>query len=186
MQSTSIKGFRIVYPGVTKTLKSIINIGFGQITTETVNNFGEPVLAVWDTGATRSCINETFALKYKLPISGMTICRGVNSQQQVNTYVVSLVLPNNNYVNDIEICSCDSTFPYGMLIGMDIISKGEFMVCTHNNITVYSFQNPAISLLSFDYILNRPQLGISVNDDFNVDMLCPCGSKLSFKKCCAK
>ena len=57
MEPIITKGFKVTYPGIAKTLKSIVKIDFGNITIETVNNFGNPVLAVWDTGATRSCIN---------------------------------------------------------------------------------------------------------------------------------
>ena len=36
-----------------------------------------------------------------------------------------------------------SEFDYDVLVGMDVITKGDFVVSTVNNITTFSFRMPA-------------------------------------------
>jgi hypothetical protein len=186
MEQIISRGFRICYPGIAKTLKSIIKIGPPCSKNHPIVPINENFIATWDTGATISCIKEEIAVSHNLPICGQRECRGVNSIKTVNTYLSSLVLPNNFAINEIELASCDNSLAVDMLIGMDIISKGELLINTCNNMTIYSFQMPAPTAFSLDQIQSRPQALIQCNENFNENMLCPCGSLSFFKTCCAK
>ena len=181
----NVKGFVTTYPGLVRMLRSKISIGHSCLNNEEAVNFEEEFFAVWDTGAMTSCIKNSIAVKYDLPIRGELECTGVNGTTTVNTYLASLTLPNNAIINEIVLCSCDDSCLCDILIGMDIITKGEFLVSTYNNLTTYSFQMPAINLSSLDRIVFRGDIDINFHPAFYPDMLCPCGSKIKFSDCCS-
>jgi len=73
-----------------------------------------------------------------------------------------------------------------ILIGMDIISQGDFAITNHNNKTMFSFRMP--SMLDLDFVqMDRATQG-KIKKFNNVDRndLCPCGSGKKYKNCCGK
>ncbi|MDR2368294.1 MAG: hypothetical protein LBF58_09340 [Deltaproteobacteria bacterium] len=181
------KGFTIVYPGTAITIRSLVRIGFVRDNKDfQLPPFEDKFLACWDTGATKSCIKESIAKHYNLPSIGEIICRGINSENKVKVYLASIFLPNETVINEIELCSHDDTLNIDLLIGMDIISMGELLVSTSDGITAFSFQSPAATVLTLNSIPLRPKVSFEINQSFNPDMLCPCGSEKIFNKCCGK
>ena len=140
-------------------------------------------MALCDTRATNSCIKNSIALKYSLPICREVTCHGVNGINKVNTYLASIILSTNDIVHEIELTSCDDSVSIDMIIGMDIITKGEFIINTCNGITTYSFQLPAPTFLSLDQIMLHPNVKIYLNEE---DKQCPCSNLLPFNLCCKK
>jgi uncharacterized protein YecA (UPF0149 family) len=74
-----------------------------------------------------------------------------------------------------------------LLIGMDLISLGDFAVTNFAGKTVFSFRVPSVQMIDFVQSGNRgavpPPSGVSKagrNDP------CPCGSGKKFKKCCLR
>jgi hypothetical protein len=110
----------------------------------------------------------------------------VNGAKIVSTYLASLILPNNSNINEIELISCDDTLLSDILVGMDLISQGEFLFNTCKNITSFSFQMPAPTFLCLDLLTIRQDQSIIFNQTFNTAMLCPCGSNIPFTRCCSK
>jgi hypothetical protein len=185
MESINYYGFKITYPGIVRSLKSIVRIGFPVFQNESPVVFKRNISAVWDTGSTNSCISENIAFDFCLEKSRQVICNAVHSQSMVNTYLASLILPNGLIINEIELCSSKNLSTGDLLIGMDVISKGEFLVSTCNDITTYSFQSPAETLLGLDQISFRQAIDVKFDENFNKNMLCPCGSMLLFEYYCA-
>ena len=61
-----------------------------------------------------------------------------------STYLVDIVLPNNVKVNDHVVIDSDiDNQNIGMLIGMDIITMGDFAVSNFNNQTIFTFRIPS-------------------------------------------
>jgi predicted aspartyl protease len=100
------------------------------------------VLALWDTGAMKSVITKKIAEKLKLvPIDEMTMI-GVTGEAKVNVYAVCVVL--NDLEIDIQVLECMDMANFDLLIGMDIISQGDFIIANNNEQTIFSFRIPSM------------------------------------------
>lgn len=108
------------------------------------------VKALWDTGANISCISDDVVSSLGLIASGLVPRLTPSGSDLANTYLVDVVLPNNIEVPNLRVC--DSKIGeqgIGMLIGMDIINKGDFAVSNYNGRTVFSFRMPSEASLDF-------------------------------------
>ena len=72
-----------------------------------------------------------------------------NGSERVNSYKVNIVLPNNIMVQMVNVTEGDLNGAQ-VLIGMDIISLGDFALTHRNNGTVFSFQVP--STHEYDFV----------------------------------
>lgn len=96
--------------------------------------------ALWDTGATNSCISTNVVQALSLvPTGKKNICTPSGSDT-VNTYLVNITLPNNVIIPDIEVCDSQiGNQGLDLLVGMDIINQGDLSVTNFNGQTVFSF-----------------------------------------------
>jgi predicted aspartyl protease len=106
------------------------------------------VIAQWDTGAACSVIANRLAEDMELvPVGTGNICTA-NDSVVVKLYDINITLPNgvtlpcrrvySSNLEDIEI-----------LIGMDIISQGDFAVTNKDERTKFSFQMPSTHDIDF-------------------------------------
>lgn len=105
--------------------------------------------ALWDTGATISCITDRIAVALKLPPEGFFEIYHAQGSSTVPFYHVNLGLPNGETVEGVLVSQavlkgCD------VIIGMDIINKGDFAVTNRDGITVFSFRMPSIAHIDFE------------------------------------
>lgn len=109
--------------------------------------------AFWDTGATISGITREVALLLELiPSNEIGLCTA-SGFKRVSMYKVTIQLSNNIIIPDIEVCECESVRS-GVegVIGMDIITKGDFVVNNYDGKTSFSFRIP--STTQTDYTLD--------------------------------
>lgn len=100
-------------------------------------------LAIWDTGATNSVITIAAAQKMNLSPTGKATTHGVHGSNVVNKYMVNLMLPNKLRIIDLPVSEAPSLGGnFDVLIGMDVISSGDFAVTQANNQTCFSFRFP--------------------------------------------
>ena len=97
---------------------------------------------LWDTGATCSLISSRTATLLGLtPVSKTTIGHA-NGQSVVNMYNISIVLPNDVLLPFIEVA--EGAFSnFDLLIGMDIITKGDLSISNKDEKTTFSFRIPS-------------------------------------------
>ena len=94
---------------------------------------------LWDTGATCSVISKRVATLLQLvPISKTTIAHA-GGQDIVNMYNVAIVLPNNILFPFVEVVECPLS-GFDLLIGMDIITQGNFSISNENGKTTFCFK----------------------------------------------
>ena len=179
------KAFTQRYNGITDALKTecVVYPAFDPKTQSQPD--GCKVNCLWDTGATKSVISARLvnALGLK-PIGKVTICHA-QGQTDVNTYLINIMLTNNVGVTFLQV-SEGVLSGFDMLIGMDIISQGDFSLSCSGGKTVFSFQTP--STHEVDYVtgkmiqapLVKPEKEPGRNDP------CPCGSGKKYKHCCGK
>lgn len=103
-----------------------------------------PVKAQWDTGATGTCISKELVSRLHLLPIGKVKVHTPSGMGTLNKYMVNLVLNNevvfeNWLVMDSEI----GTQRIDVLIGMDIISEGDFAISNFKGKTQFSFRIPS-------------------------------------------
>lgn len=141
------------------------------------------VKAVWDTGATGSAINKELVPLLKLKPFGLGQHNTANGPGECGFYLIDIALPNNVRINDIQVIDanlCDTQ----MLIGMDIISQGQFCISNVNGKTTASFVMPAVE--ETDYVKKVIDTQISILKNRGLNSPCPCGSGKKVKHCCLK
>jgi predicted aspartyl protease len=106
----------------------------------------EPVMAkaLWDTGATISAITPEIREQLGLPTVDRITAIGANSTSRVDVVHLSIELPNQIIVDDIDVAVCTFNHGIGMIIGMDVITMGDFAICNAENQTQFSFTIPPL------------------------------------------
>jgi hypothetical protein len=179
------KAFTQRYNGITDVLKTecIVYPAFEP----KVQRFpdGCKVECLWDTGATNSVISARLVKALNLkPIGKVTISHA-QGQTDVNTYLINIMLTNNVGVTFLRV-SEGVLSGFDMLIGMDIISQGDFSLSCSSGKTVFSFQTP--STHEVDYVTGKMVQTPIVKDknEPGRNDPCPCGSGKKYKHCCGK
>lgn len=99
-------------------------------------------VAIWDTGATSSVITKKIADDLGLQPIGMTQVSTAGGLHDCNIYIVNIVLPNSITISNVRVTEAPLN-GFDVLIGMDIISIGDFAVSsTKQGNTVVSFRIP--------------------------------------------
>lgn len=105
--------------------------------------------ALWDTGATCTCISHETVSQLALVPTGMMTVKTASGTEDVKTYLINIGLPNHIAIEEVRVCdSAIGEQGIGMLIGMDIISMGDFSVTNRQN-TVFSFRIPSIKEINY-------------------------------------
>jgi len=114
-------------------------------------------IAIWDTGATHSAITKKVVDDLKLQPTGVRETRHAGGKSSNNTYLVNIALPNKVMVPYVRVTEVqlipddnvsDDEQPQ-LLIGMDIISLGDFAVTNANDKTTFSFRIPSVQEIDF-------------------------------------
>lgn len=179
--------------------KRLINRLVNKVTIH-ANGKDIEVFALWDTGATNSCISYEVAKTLNLVSLGLIKSQTAAGDTLGNLYMVDIKLPNNVTVTDVRVMDSEigkqqilvenpgqaiTTENLGLLIGMDIITLGDFCVSNHGGKTVFSFRVP--SFAETDYVQQLNSLSPHKNEPTpNRNDPCPCGSGKKYKNCCGK
>ena len=105
---------------------------------------------VWDTGATNSAITQALAQKIGLQPTGKATVTTPSGTAEKPTYIVDLYLLNNVRVPQVKVVEMDNVEDAQVLIGMDVITHGDFSITNYKGITWFSFRVP--SLHQLDYV----------------------------------
>jgi hypothetical protein len=144
--------------------------------------------ALWDTGATNSCVTKAVADRVGLIPTGSGFVDHAGGRTERNRYTVNFLLPNRVGVAGVQVTECDSPpGGFGAIVGMDVIMQGDFTITNLNHKTWMTFRIPSIQQV--DYVIESNRInyaGVKRNDP------CPCGKKdingnpVKFKKCCGR
>lgn len=99
--------------------------------------------AIWDTGATGTVITQKVVDDCGLKPIGMAKVHGVNGEHLAEVYLIHLQLPNTVTYRSLEVTKGQLSPPMCLLIGMDVICRGDFSVTNYNGITKFSFRVPS-------------------------------------------
>ena len=105
--------------------------------------------ALWDTGSTMTVISDYLAKEMKLEPVGEMIADTAGGKYVAKRYIISLHLPNRLNIENVMISSGKLGPGIDILIGMDIITLGDFAITNYNNKTVFSFRFPSSEVIDF-------------------------------------
>ncbi len=120
--------------------------------------------------------------------TGSIVVRHVGGSDSRNTYLVNIMLPSKVGFAGVPVAECtDVEDNFGVIIGMDLITRGDFSITNTNGETCMSFRTPSIRRVDYVAEAKAPQQPaqrdtprIGRNDK------CPCGSGKKYKRCCGK
>ena len=149
--------FTIAWPNLARSLDTDIGISEPTLPNQAIDPNFQPVFyhGIWDTGATGSVITENVAKNLNLKPIGMTLVSTAGGQVLQNEYFVNIYLPNKIYVPNVKVTE-GKLSNIDILIGMDIISLGDFSVTNHEGKTVMSFRMPSCHIV--DYVKDNELL----------------------------
>jgi hypothetical protein len=111
-------------------------------------------LAIWDTGATGTVINPKVATSLKMKPIGKKQIAGVTGKSNADMYLVNLFLPNRVQIVGIPVVEAD-VLGADVLIGMDVITMGDFAVTNSYEKTKLTYQMPSTHDIDFVGEINR-------------------------------
>ena len=105
--------------------------------------------ALWDTGASSSSISERVV--NDLGLTPVSIADNYTAAGivQVKMYYVNMLLPNGVLLPEMFV-SCCQLEDTDVLIGMDVICKGDFALTNSDGKTTFSFQVPSSQKIDFN------------------------------------
>lgn len=169
----------------------VTGVHIGQAFKSGTKNIPKPhtieLKAVWDTGATGTSISNILARSLALDNIGEIEVEGVTGSAICNKYLVSLYLPNGVVIPELEVSDCEGNIGCDVLIGMDVITRGDFAVNNFYGNTTFTFRIPSLEVL--DFTTQAPSTAISrsiITENIGRNSPCPCGSGKKYKRCCGK
>lgn len=121
---------------ILNSLRSVSNVSYNGKSTKCIT--------LWDTGATCSAISMDVVSKLNLVPFGQQEIHTPSGTKTVNSYLVDIVLPNNLKISDWHVIDSEiGDQGLDLLVGMDIISKGDFSVSNYDGKTTFTFRTPS-------------------------------------------
>jgi len=100
---------------------------------------------LWDTGATHTVISAKAVRLLCLTPVGKTRVLHAQGETTVPTYYISVKLPGQIEIKGITALKGQLS-DVDVLIGMDIINRGDFIICNCDGKTTFSFRMPSIGI----------------------------------------
>jgi hypothetical protein len=98
--------------------------------------------AIWDTGASGSCVSGKLAHKLGLRVVGQCPIIGVSGTQKTNMYSVDIRLPNEITVSNVLVSEFVDNGTFDVILGMNIITFGDFSISNFNRESLFQFSYP--------------------------------------------
>ena len=179
------RAFNVAYPGISRVLVSEVQITSAfEPSNPPTEADRKKFLAIWDTGATNSVITQKVVQDCGLSPISMVNVHTASGEALSNVYLVSIWLPNKVIIPQIRVTEGTIGGDAEVLIGMDVINRGDFAVTNKDGKTNFTFRIPSVECIDFVkqqptviQSSNKPRQQVGRNDP------CPCGSGKKYKKC---
>ena len=123
-----------------------------------------PAKALWDTGATNCAITKEKAMEIGLAVVGKANVGHADGESIQNVYLLNLYLPNRIVIPMVRATECKSAKGnFDFIIGMDIITLGDFALTNVGGISTVSFRIPPSRTIDYVKEINGK---IIVNQKF--------------------
>ena len=143
-------------------------------------------VAIWDTGATGSVISERVVIDCNLKQIGITRVNTAGGVRDQPVYLVNIRLQNGVEVTHVKVSQASLGPDTDVLIGMNIITRGDFAVTNYMGKTAFSFRVPSIEKIDFVAQARRSAQATGSSPKVGRNDPCPCGSGKKYKTCHGK
>lgn len=126
---------RIEYKTIQREIKSKV------IVSNKINGKSAEYTAVWDTGATNTGISHKVFNELGLIPIDKSYIRAVNNISESDIALIDLEFLENLKIKDVRAGICQ-LYDCDVLIGMDVIQKGDISISHTGNKTLFSFAIP--------------------------------------------
>lgn len=151
MSPVEIKSFTTYSPGLNSILNNEVLVSAAFPPTESNNpteHNAQTYRAIWDTGATNTAITQRVVDECGLKPIGVVEVHTASGKFRTNKYIVNIWLPNRVIIANVEVNLCE-LIDTNVLIGMNIINRGDFAVTNKGGKTVFSFRIPSVECIDF-------------------------------------
>lgn len=133
--------FSTTYEGVARYIVTTCKIAGAGKAMQSRNNLRE-CTAIWDTGASTTIISREVAECLKLDVIGTMPVNTIGGKQAYQRSKIDIYLPTKQIIHFLdvivgELSNCD------ILIGMDLITLGDFALSTTKGRTTFYFETPS-------------------------------------------
>lgn len=170
--------FTITYNGITHRIKS------EALVSRPGSSEKARLDALWDTGATQCVISESFAERIGLDKVGETTMNHAGGASRVKVYIADIELPNKVVVRGVKLLSTRSINDFDMIVGMNVITLGDFCITNSGGRTVVSFRYPSEARI--DFVKDTEDARARYYRSLGRNARCPCNSGKKVKDCCGK
>ena len=146
-----------------------------------------PMKALWDTGACCTCIATSVAQAMGLvKINERELIGADNKPFMADVYCVRLTM-GHFIISFIEVCGIPMDGKAeNMIIGMDVITKGDLSITNYQGKTVLTFREP--SLEKIDYVeelklQKKCRIQHNAMTQKRINAKCACGSGKTYQNC---
>lgn len=117
------------------------------------NNKIMNVASLWDTGAATTCVSTNVVKVLNLASTGDVFIDTPSGRSKTKIYEVDIILPKGICLKNIKVYETTiGDQGFDLLIGMDVISKGDFCVSGANGVITVSFRYPAQGVTDYTFI----------------------------------
>ncbi len=184
-----VHSFTAKHNGIAKQLKTKVYVSIAFDPSQTKNPPpSHEFIALWDTGATNTVISERVVNECGLKPIGMTKVHHAGGTDTTEVFLVNIILPNNVGISQLRVSKGVLFDDVEMLIGMDILNRGDFSLTNKDGKTTFSFRMPSVECI--DFAKNKPSVVTpstsTPSPKVGRNTPCPCGSGKKYKRCCGK
>ncbi|MFM9838938.1 MAG: aspartyl protease family protein [Cyclobacteriaceae bacterium] len=164
MDLSKVNCLTIAYNNLSNQILCSVKVSTPQsLLSQGENQLENVCLAIWDTGATGSAITALTAKKLNLAPVSIKRVSGLGGTVAKNVYLVDIHLPNNVKIPNLSVTEIDNPQDekgniidnFGVLIGMDIICRGDFSLTNFEGKTIMSFRMPSSHKVDYVEEWNR-------------------------------
>lgn len=98
--------------------------------------------ALWDTGASKTCISNRLVEEMKLPVIGMRKTQCASGVQTVTCHIIDIIMPHKIMLTGVPVLAFAGSIYFDILIGMDLITLGDFAITNAKGNTCFSYRTP--------------------------------------------
>lgn len=95
--------------------------------------------ALWDTGSTKTLVSKRVIDALGLKSIGKCEVEGYDGVSEEDLYIVHVGLPTHDVVLDVTVTETSGQ-SYDVVLGMDIINKGDFCILQKEGKTEFTFE----------------------------------------------
>lgn len=133
--------FKIDYPCIVNELRTDVFVAQPMMLNNSPDKRGFRAIALWDTGATCTAISSNIVEALGLVPVDIAENSTAAGKREVYVYYIDVVLPNKVIIPNLRVTECILE-DFDVLIGMDIISAGDFAISNGGGKTHFSYCLP--------------------------------------------